>query len=279
MRPICNHKIRLGRILSFILTILVTIWLTGCETNYPWNLQKSTFRTLVVDGMITNELKTHCINLTLTNPSANMDSEPVSGALVVVSDKNNTYIFTESVISPGNYYSAPFQATAGKKYELSISYQDLHFTAVDSMVAITELTGFNLSLVQKDSLFSYHHIKEGLPAMIDINLDWSGNTDYIQHYGASSAKETFYTLNNVDINDAFSADKQVIYFPKGTKIVRHKYSLSPQHQNFIRSLLMETEWRGGLFDVQQGNVSTNLTNGALGFFSVCMCLKDSVIVK
>jgi hypothetical protein len=42
---------------------------------------------------------------------------------------------------------------------------------------------------------------------------------------------------------------------------------------------METEWSGGLFDVQPGNVTTNLTNGALGYFAVCMIVSDTIYVN
>jgi hypothetical protein len=42
---------------------------------------------------------------------------------------------------------------------------------------------------------------------------------------------------------------------------------------------METEWSGGVFDVQHGNVNTNLSNGALGFFGVCMVVIDTIVFK
>jgi hypothetical protein len=81
------------------------------------------------------------------------------------------------------------------------------------------------------------------------------------------------------VNNIFGPAKDTIYFPAGTKIIRRKYSLSKEHQDFIRTLLIETEWRGGIFDVQQGNVLTNISNGARGFFAACMVLSDTTVVK
>jgi hypothetical protein len=72
-------------------------------------------------------------------------------------------------------------------------------------------------------------------------------------------------LNNIDVNTIFGGDREVICFPSGTTIVRKKYGLTESHQSFLRSMLMETDWSGGIFDVQHGNVETNLSNGALGF--------------
>jgi pullulanase len=50
-----------------------------------------------------------------------------------------------------------------------------------------------------------------------------------------------------------------------------------ENEEFARSLLMETEWRGGSFDVLYGNVPSNVSNGGLGFFSVSAELSDSIL--
>jgi hypothetical protein len=115
--------------------------------------------------------------------------------------------------------------------------------------------------------------------MTEVFYDWSFDHDYCNIYGFCTAAETYYTLNNEDVNKAFGPDRQVIRFPVGTTIIRKTYSLSVEHQQFLRSLLMETDWRGGLFDVQAGNVNTNITNGAKGFFGVCMVVSDTTVVQ
>jgi hypothetical protein len=86
-------------------------------------------------------------------------------------------------------------------------------------------------------------------------------------------------LNNIDIPEEFGPDKQEIWFPKGTILTRKKYSLSNEHQDFIRSLVIETQWRGGLFDIEQGNVPSNFKNGVRGWFGVCMVITDTMVVK
>jgi hypothetical protein len=54
--------------------------------------------------------------------------------------------------------------------------------------------------------------------------------------------------------------------------------MNEAHAAFIRTLLSETEWRGGLFDVQPGNVQTNLSEGAVGYFAVSTVVGDSTII-
>jgi hypothetical protein len=43
-------------------------------------------------------------------------------------------------------------------------------------------------------------------------------------------------------------------------------------------MLSETEWRGGVFDVQRDNVSTNLSEGAVGFFAVATVVADTTVI-
>ena len=60
---------------------------------------------------------------------------------------------------------------------------------------------------------------------------------------------------------------------------KKKYSLNAAHELFIRSLLVETNWSGGYFDEAHGNLQTNLSEEAIGYFSASSILIDAIIVK
>jgi hypothetical protein len=244
---------------------------------YPWNFKSENVDKIVVDGILTNEFKAQCIKLSKVNSGINMPLETVSGATISVSDSTNTYIFSESSTERGSYYSNPFQAVVNKTYYLTINYQSAQFKATATMVP---LTGTDSFLIMKEkNLNKYVQLERGGASMIEVTYNWASNNDYTAIYGSSLAKQWFYILNNVDINEVIGSDKEIIYFPEGTLITRRRYSLTGQHQTFIRSLLMETEWRGGVFDVQQGNVITNISNGALGFFGACTVVEDTVSLE
>jgi hypothetical protein len=268
-----------NRIIKYCpLVIFVTaLFITSCEKEYTWKIKPSNKQALIVDGIITNEYKPQCIKLSLLNNDINAHFTAFSGATVSVSDSTLIHNFSESATEPGSYYSEAFQGVIGKTYTLTIHYLSYTFTASAHMVPITALD--SIKLIKKDSLYRYNHTEYGDPAMVEVYLDWSSSPKYCTTYGSCNALETFYILNNVDIVSVIPPDKEIIYFPKETRIIRRKYSLSTEHQAFLRSLLMETEWRGGVFDVQQGNVLTNLNNGALGYFGACMVLSDTTIVK
>jgi hypothetical protein len=147
------------------------------------------------------------------------------------------------------------------------------------MVPFASMDTFILAKDNTSGLFQFIPVTSGEPSMTEVYMDWSSIPSYCSTYGHCEAQETFYYLKNIDVNKVFGPEKEVIYFPSETKIVRRIYSLSNEHQAFLRSLLMETEWRGGLFDVQPANVKSNLSNGAWGFFGACMVLTDSLIAK
>lgn len=273
---ICNPCLTLTHKTLLILFLFLQL---SCEQEYSWKLQQSNIQTLVVDGIITNENKTQSIKLSLVNSEINKPSVPLSAAGVSVSDSITNYFFTESVSEPGSYFSAPFQAVVGKTYTLNVKYQTKVFSATATMVPISKSGAISTYWDDSKQLFKFVPEATSEPIMIKTSYDWISNPEYTSKYGNNKAGETFYFLNNVDASKIFAPEKEIIYFPAGTKIVRRQYSLSTNHQAFLRSLLMETEWRGGVFDVQQGNVSTNISNGGLGFFGACMVISDSLLVK
>jgi hypothetical protein len=258
--------------------ILFTVFL-ACEKEIDWDIQSDEIDRLVVDAMITNENIQHSIKLSITNQDLNMPVRAVSGAVVIVSDSIRSYEFIEVPEEPGTYYSSPFQAVVDMQYHLRIEYNGFLSEATAIAVPITPLQNPRISGNEENDLYIYLHNNFGTPSMLDLNYNWETVPDYCSSYGNCLASETFYTLDDIDVSRVYTPDKQIIWFPVTTTIIRKKYSLSEDHQKFLRSLLLETEWRGGSFDVEHGNIPTNLSNGALGFFAVCMTVSDTIYVN
>jgi len=54
--------------------------------------------------------------------------------------------------------------------------------------------------------------------------------------------------------------------------------MGPDYADFYRSLLIETVWRGSVFDVYQSNVRSNMSEGAMGYFGAATVeVTDTVI--
>lgn len=260
----------------FIIKISALLIFTGCEQETIWDIQESR-RYVIVDALLTNELRYQTIRVHTSNLDMNENPQPVSGVEILLSDDDGSVSFIEDPTQPGRYYSIyPIRTVAGKIYQLAIHYDTTYDTAYAYMEGITPMEP--TVIVPHEDLYRYSYIPSSLPSMMEVYYLWTDVPEFCEYYGECYAAETFYTLDIIDISKEFAPEKEIIAFPEGTMIIRRKYSLNEPHQHFIRSLLLETEWRGGLFDVEQGNVPTNFIHGTRGWFATCMVLMDTAHV-
>ncbi|MBN1415574.1 MAG: DUF4249 family protein [Bacteroidales bacterium] len=263
-----DYYLKYGRLGFFLLLLILS-----CEKQTTWDIHTSE-RFLVADCIITNELKYQEVRLYRSADAMNQQPEGVSGAIVNLHAGDSVIFFIEDIQEAGRYESdIPFRASAGNEYRLAISCEGISDTAQATMAAVTPFEPFEIAAY--DSLFRFVYYAGSQPSMTEVYYDWSAAADYCVSYGSCRASEVFYTLDNIDIGKMFTPDRKIIPFPLNTEIIRIKYSLSEEHQQFLRSLLLETEWRGGIFDVEQGNVPTNFRHGIRGWFAACMVLSDT----
>jgi hypothetical protein len=239
-----------------------------------WNLQKSE-SVPIIDALLTSELKIQKINVYFSSQELNSEPRPVTNALIKVVTNENEYLFIESDTTEGLYLSKnPFRCATGIKYKLIVLAHDIQDTATAEMVGITPMQSYDI--IASDSLYRFLYHEDNAFSFTEVVYDWSSNDEMCLRYNSCIASEHFYTFDNLDVNKLLPPEKQIIRFPSGTKIIRHKYSLHSHHRDFLRSLLLETEMRGGLFDVEQGNVITNFKHGIRGWFGVCMVKSDTI---
>ena len=255
----------------------VLVALGACEEKIDIDIVAEKLDLLVVEGVLTNERKNHRITLTLPYQEQNATPQPASGALVSIREDNLTYVLDELPAGSGYYYTPPLLAVSGKKYTLRITYQGREYVAEDSSVP-----------VQPMQPLSYRKESEGYalnlgPSGVDANyvehvVTWE-NTSSCMAGTACQSKIVFYDLKTIDVNEIFKPAREEFHFPEQSSVTRRKYSVSAAYREFLRSMLSETQWRGGVFDVQRAHVPTNLSDGAIGFFAVCAVVSDSTVVK
>ncbi len=260
------------------ITLLFILLCAGsCEKVMDWPQNKNSVPVLVVDGMITNERTAQEIKLSYPSADFNEPSTPVSNAIVTINAGKNIYLLHEDAGEPGSYYTDPdVQGVSGIQYKLYIQVNGKTFTATAYMVPVEPLAPFEYDPCGDG--YKAKFSDTGDPHMTELILDWSGTPECNGTSGCN-ARIIHYDLNNIDVNKVFKPAQEEVCFPAGTVVIRKKYSLTPEYQEFLRSMLSETEWKGGYFDVESGNVSTNLSNGAVGYFSACTVVSDTVIVQ
>jgi hypothetical protein len=262
---------------SLKFAIVLLLIATACEEKIDLPIASEDTGLLVVEGVLTNENRMHLVTLSLPYAKQNLEPQPATGASIWVSEDTTVYGLAESATDPGKYYTPVMRAVTGKNYTLHIQYQGKDFFATDSPVPVQPLQ--ELKYQDSDDGYLLTFNPEGQdPYYIEHAIDWR-NTDACVSGGSCEKKIVVYDMKTVDVNDIFKPNKEPYFFPRGATIIRRKYSVSPAYRMFLRSMLSETEWRGGLFDIQRADVSTNLSAGAVGFFATCAVVEDSTLVE
>lgn len=265
---------------------LAVFTLASCEVETDWPIEDVEFETLVVDAIVTNEYKTQEVKLSKPSSSANKGFMPVSRASVNIGSEAFTVHFFESETNKGLYESEiPFAAVIDREYKLTVQYEGKLYYATSYLVPVLPFTRLQTAPVESQSgLYEIKWIAaEYAPqeqAMYEVVIDWSHLPVYSHPDSINMARILHYTLNTIDVSyNIFPQDREDVVFPQGSVITEKKYSLNDEYAMYLRALLAETEWQGSLFEDARGNLPTNISNGGLGYFSVCAVLSDTIAVQ
>ena len=250
--------------------------MTACEEQVNRNLLSENTGLLIVEGVMTNEMKNHKVKLSRPYEEMNGSGQAVSGASVYIFEDTTLFALGEFPSGSGEYYTPMMRGLFGKRYTLVIQNDGKTFFAQDSPAPVQPLGPLRYHAENKGYLLNMD--PEGTdPNYIQYYIDWKNRTE-CSNEDSCSGTITYYDLKTIDVNEIYKPEKLPFYFPKGSIVIRRKYSVSPAYKAFLRSMLSETEWRGGVFDVQRSNVTTNLSEGATGFFAVCTVVADTTVV-
>lgn len=258
-------------------TIAFMLLLFACEERYDMDLPTEETNLLAVEAVLTNENINQKITLTLPYQSLNGSPAPATAALVRVQEGTGvTYLFSESTTQPGVYFSDSFQAVSNTTYTLTITYLGREIRAQDIATPVEPLEELKYQKVNDQYELILDESGQS-PYYIDHSITWKNTTACTNT--ACEGRIVFYDLKNIDVNEIYKPAKKQFTFPGGSTVIRRKYSVSAAYRTFLRSVLSETEWRGGVFDVDRANATTNLSAGAVGFFAVTSVVTDTTVVN
>lgn len=251
--------------------------LAACEERIDIPLLLEDKNLLAVEGVLTNENISHTITLTVPYKMMNSKAVPVSGAVVQILEGNSAiYTLTEVPAGSGHYVTPVFRAVFGTTYTLLIQYQGKEYFAQDSSVPVEPLPALDYYKVSDQYSLAFNESGQNT-SYIDHRIDWKTTSDCLPG-NTCEGRIVFYDLKTIDVNEIYKPGKTEFLFPVNSTIIRKKYSISSAYRTFLRSVLSETEWLGGLFDVERANATTNLSAGAIGFFAVTSVVSDTTRV-
>lgn len=248
------------------------------EDKINLDLQTAESDLVVVEAVLTNQKLNHKIKLTHPYQTLNGTPQPITGAVVAVLEGDNQ-VYNAQELPPGSgeYFTEEMTAVFGRLYTLYIKYNGKEFFAQSSSVPVEPLQELQYNKVS-DTQYTLQLNESGSdPYYIDHTVSWK-NTPFCLSGEVCEGRLVYYDLKTIDVNSLFKPDKEAFLFPENSVVIRHKYSVDPGYLNFLRSVLSETEWRGGIFDVQRANASSNLSKGAIGYFAVTTIVSDTTII-
>lgn len=254
------------------LIFILFVVLVSCEKSAYWDINSVEDDRIVVDGIITNEMKSHKVILSEINTLPNDSLKSITGAVVQIKTSDTVFNLYENPIGSGEYLTD--STTIGVEsniYEIYINYNGKIISGSDIINPVLPIPTASWTKETNSNLYHFkficstYNITES--AMYKLELDWSDVIGYTQ-FPSKDCKAIFYyySLQSADLGELLGPKLETVLFPAGTKVIESKYSLSTTHAEFIRSMLLETQWSGGLFDSQHSNVTSNLKGDAVGFF-------------
>ena len=265
--------------------IILLIILAGCVKKTDFTIPNQTSQLIVVDARLTDEQKSQTVRITRPMSDLNGTPQPATGASVFISNADSLWILKEDSIHPGYYRTdSLFVALLNGSYTLEIHSEGLSYFAKDVMVPGKV---FNELIYKKNESDDWYHIDwvasaftADNPAMWEVSIDWSSVPGFeTQDPESCRARLLFFTLSTIDVSQIFAPAMEQTTFPAGSIIEEKRYSLSQGHAGFLRDLLLETNWQGSMFPSANANVSTNLSEGAIGYFGVCAVTELSLVVE
>jgi hypothetical protein len=255
--------------------LLLLTMLIACEEAVDKPVLSQNENLLAVEGVLTNENRSHSVTLSFPYQSLNGQAIPATGALVQIMQGATTYMLTESPAGSGVYQTPVFRAVFDAVYTLHILHQGKEYFAQDSSIPVEPLAAIEYRKV--NSQYQLVLNTTGSSAnYVDHSIDWKNTAACTSN--TCEGRIVFYDLKTIDVNEIYKPAKEDFLFPVNATIIRRKYSASPAYRAFLRSVLSETEWRGGIFDVERANTATNLSAGAIGFFAVTTVVSDTTVV-
>lgn len=232
--------------------------------------------TLVVEGSITSAPKAHAVKLSRTNDAVVTQApQSVSGAIVTISDGESAFLLKEHVAGSGIYLTdSTVRGEAGKTYTLTVEADGKVYKASDKMEPVASFSESDNNVLGPKYLFGSFDrgfnfeiplASFGFPEPVLREIGFI-NPDQAKEKNLK-VRTRFYQFPGVEVNGLIPLIAEPIVFFEGDSMYLSRLSMSEAHFKFIKALLIQSEYFGGALGSVPADIPTNLSGGAVGFFS------------
>ncbi|QCR21251.1 DUF4249 domain-containing protein [Pontibacter sp. SGAir0037] len=266
---------RMRYLILLLLAALLMQLLSACEQVIEVNLNDASPR-YVIEGSITDEAGPYQIRITRTkNFDEDNTFEGVTGAVVLVSD-NAGNMETLQEHSPGIYTGSIVPGVPGRSYFLNVLIGEERFTATSTMPA---LVPFEDLYIEEQSTFG-----EARKVPYAVFTDPAGEPNYYRFLLTVSGRRVNVIYAYTDqYTDGRQVKRSLRYFTEnedddiktGDQIEVEMQSIDSPVYTYFYSLSQTI----GQNAAAPGNPVSNITGGALGYFSAHTVQRKSIAVE
>ena len=285
--------------MKYLYIIAVILSISACTEEMDVDLDSGETR-LSVEASVTSDFKKHVVKLKESSDVFYAkEAIVVTNATITVNDGTNNFSYTEK--EPGYYESdIEFAGQAGKTYSLLIGNVD-----IDKDGTIEEYLA-NSTMKQP---YAVDSVKLHFDPDYDTNGDdddggefWilsvfmTDNVDTKDYYGFACQvndvlvhdtitevlvqKDTYFNgeeTKGANVGE-FSQSKYDEILNNFDKVTLETHAINKKYYDFV-SQFQEMDDGQSMFSGPPGNIVTNISNGAVGFFAVYSITRTSVIHK
>jgi len=206
---------------------------------------------------------------------------------VTISDGTLTENLVET--TPGHYYtSEEYFGEENKTYDLRIEYGGEVYTSTSTIDPVTSIdsVAYDLAEIDEDDEEDEDYVYEPFGIYPYFQEPNTPNQHYLFKLSINGVPYTdemidWFFTDDTFVNGNYIEDAEFFNFNAmpGDSVTFEIYSISEAAYDYLNAMLLETEFRGGLFDGAPANVPSNMSNGALGAFLTMDVEKASLIMN
>lgn len=275
------------RISFYIIALLFSV---SCTERVDFQLNEAGDPHLVVFAEITNDIRQHEVRLSKSAPYFyNQQTVGVSDAVVTIEDDERKITLKEDSQRPGVYLTpSDYYGVVGRNYRLEISNVDINgdgtmetYSAETTMEPSVPIHG--IAVARNDqwkgwdvAIFSKDRAETEDYYLFKIYKNRELYTDTISEYWTTD--DRFFNGQEINgpIVQHFDEERGELV-QRGDTITLEMGAITKEYYDYINEVQTEISEKVPLFSGPSANAKGNISNGALGFFSVIDVRRGSLV--
>lgn len=270
---------------KIIYFIVIVVSIVACTEKIGIKLD-DTYTRLVVEANITDEAKNHIVKLTKTTDYFyNKPAPVVEGAKITITEGQNILSLTET--EPGIYKTEKFAGEIGKTYTLNIELlEEINghktYTATDKLMPVGIIDSIGVEYIGNWKVWEIRLYANEPPSTDFYMFNWMKNniliTDTIDEVNVSDDKFFNGNYSNGVGVGWFEEEREDENLHPGDTVTLIMSTITEEYADFIWEIQDETAYQSPLFSGPPANISSNISNGALGYFAAYPKRYSSTVV-